>query len=114
MRRPGPHEELTDPANELFLGTLTQRAWHLLNGKSVRARWYADYTGERIAKEADSISDVLFHQALQTSGSVGGAHRQDLTRAIIGAQPQALGLAVPTTASAPAEPAPAPQPKRGL
>lgn len=114
MRRPGPHEELTDPENENILATLTPRAWRLLNHKAVKAKFYSDYEGTLIAKEVDSLSDILFHQVLRTSGSIGGEHRKDLKDAIMGARPQTLGLGVSVAQQAESAESESGKPRRGF
>lgn len=105
MRRPGPHQELTDPENEKVLGTLTHRAWWKLNAKRVKARFYSldnydlellDVIDVETQKPViNNPSEDLYHEAIQTSGSIQGKHREDLTKAIVGAQPQVAGVALP-------------------
>lgn len=72
-------EELTDPANERILGTLTNRAWRKMARVMARAQYY----------DTPVPVDVL-HTALQMSGSIGGDHRKDLVEAVRGA-PRIVG-----------------------
>lgn len=115
MPLPGPHVELTDPENERFLGTLTHRAWHLLNARHQRSKFFKPefYDLDQITcdnhkegcpskcpklvsslRDLLSLSPGLFHDAIQTSGSIRGEHRRDLKDAIIGAPHVAAGYAV--------------------
>lgn len=133
MRRPGAHEELTDPENEKVLGTLTPEAWRGLSVEAVAAKWYANQVAVARASQewhplnpwrVEEVSGLparpeqrenplasLIHEARQSSGSIRGEHRKDLKDAIIGAPQQTVGLSVPVQEPVKAE---AGQPKRGF
>ncbi|MHB8586440.1 MAG: hypothetical protein ACYDDF_11485 [Thermoplasmatota archaeon] len=108
MRPHGAHQELIEPENEKVLGTLTHRAWHLLNTRHMRALFFQPqtyflditdpqdprYVPEEHLRDLLSLSPRLFHDTLQSSGSIGGQHRADL-RDTLKAPTLAAGLEIP-------------------
>lgn len=111
-RRGAAHEELTREENERINATLTHRSWHKLSVLRLRAEWYKlGATLEEIATLDHPVEDLV-HEALQTSGAVGGEHRKDLVEAIKAQAPTpTVGLSMGTP-EPPAEEAP--KKKRGL
>lgn len=115
MRRPGPHEELTDPENEKVLGTLTAEAWRGLSVEAITAKWYSlDLDVERLVQENVNPLELLIHEARQSSGSIRGEHRKDLKEAIIGAPVSTTSLSLPPATSQADASSEAPRARRGL
>lgn len=140
MRRPGPHEELTDPENERVLASLTPDTWRGLSAELVAALWFRlapsesvgvkrasrvwhparpwteeEVTGLGHLLETESLLELLIHEARQSSGSIRGEHRRDLKEAIIGA-PKVGAIGLSAQSSEPAAPSStsAPKKERGL
>lgn len=119
---------MTDSQNEPFLATLTPKAWRALavkrarlaffrpglTGAALRAHLKAAITADPLGQGATANpAHTLFHQAMLTSGAVGGKHRDDLTRALIGAPEQTAGLGSPPQAQPPPQQVEV-KPRRGL
>jgi hypothetical protein len=128
MRPNGPHEELITAENERFTATLTPKAWRLLAVKAMRVEvlkhvhsmeeWRAFVNdimeGDETVAKGMNGPELLYHVAMQTSGSMGGEARKDLVRAIKGpeAPPQTgVSINLKDGATPPAEGAP---PRSGL
>ncbi|MHB8585234.1 MAG: hypothetical protein ACYDDF_05285 [Thermoplasmatota archaeon] len=121
MKPSGPHLELTDPENKRILATLTSQGWHLLNGRLMRAKFFAPEFWDLSKVTEDQIRDLLglsrdlYEEAIQTSGAIGAGHRKDLTDAIRGSQATTGGvtIAVPNGTAGP-EAASERAPRRGF
>lgn len=109
-----PYEELTDKKNERILGTFTHRGWARISMAQARAL-YIEVVGG--AEDLDDLVDRIhafdtengrlvpfeqvLHFALQSSGSIGGRHREDLRDAVQGMRPGKAGLVLQTATEAP-------------
>lgn len=106
-----PYQELVEPANEEFLGHINGTFWARVNPLAVLAeaaslveRVPERYSGlivpgrdagERLPEEFRNATVDVIHRAFLTSASIQGKRSDQLTQAIMGRQPPAVGLAIP-------------------
>lgn len=106
----GAHEELTSKENERILGTLTNAFWRKVNVLRQRAEMFElvkevppEYSGRWFpgvqwpwdaSKFTMNVTKEIVHEAIQTSGAIGGKHREDLKDAVQGVKLANVGLAL--------------------
>lgn len=102
IRRKSPHEILISKENDLYLGTLTPRAWHRMAVAEVRAKFFSELVEAYENAQAGQPYKLpelppveLMAAARRSSGSIKGAHRKDLVEAIRGRDPPAFGVGLP-------------------
>lgn len=105
------YEELTDKENADVLATRTPRFWRKGSVYDNRSRVLSlDFEPESMRRRLEewgrsAPGKLLMDKAVRTAGSIGGAHRSDLTNAVIGAPQERPGLSVTVGGQEAAEPA---------
>lgn len=102
-----PHRELTDPENDLVLGTLSHQTWIGLAVEEINADFYRlgnprNYFRDvgkirpqaQVGEKVD-VGERLIHIARLSSASLNGEGRKDLTAAIVGSPQQSSSLSIP-------------------
>lgn len=104
-RRKAPHETLVDPELQRILGTFTFPGWKAFAVLEARAKFF-DLKNDPMNLKHPLAG--LIDTARQSSGSIDGEHRKDITEALKAAQPApAIGLTLPSGQSgAPGTPPP--------